>query len=247
MVAALAVSVTATGIQGQTVGGSQAGLSIEINVPAFRLDVRADSGTLRSFAIAVGMRRYPTPTGDFAITEVQWNPWWHPPDSPWAENDSVTPPGPGNPMGKVKMPLGSTLLIHGTPLPASIGRAASHACIRMRNSDAIALATLVQAYAGVDVPDTATDSLVRRWRPGRRIVLPAPVPVRIVYQLVELRGDELVVYPDVYRRGRDGIEADALALLAGAGYDTVAVDRDVIRRVANEGVRSPARVTVPRR
>ena len=107
-------------------------LAIEINVPAFRLDVRADTQVIRSFAIAVGMRRYPTPTGDFVISEVQWNPWWNPPDSPWAENDTVTPPGPGNPMGKVKLPLGSLLFVHGTPLQREhregrIARLHSHA------------------------------------------------------------------------------------------------------------------------
>ena len=115
-------------------------------MPAFRLDVLADTQVIRSFAIAVGMRRYPTPIGDFAISDVQWNPWWNPPASPWAEKDTITPPGPGNPMGKVKLPLGSLLFVHGTPLTASIGKAASHACIRMRNADAI---DARQAGAGI--------------------------------------------------------------------------------------------------
>jgi hypothetical protein len=92
----------------------------------------------------------------------------------------------------------------------------------------------------------ATDSIILHWRPTRLIELAAPVPVRIVYRLVELQGDELVVYPDVYRRGRDSVETDALALLAAAGYDTAAVDRGLLRRVAREAMRSPARVTIPR-
>ena len=237
----------ATRIDGQPVVAPQAGLSIEINVPAFRLDVRADTGILRSFPVAVGMRRYPTPTGDFEITEVHWNPWWRPPDSPWAAKDTITPPGPGNPMGKVKMPLGRALLVHGTSQPASIGTAASHACIRMHNTDAVALAKLLQAFAGTDVPDAATDSLLRRWRPNRRIALLSPVPVRIVYHLVELHGDTLVVHPDVYRRGGDTIETDALALLATAGYDTATVDRELIRSVAEKGTRSRAKAAIPRR
>ena len=117
----------------------------------------------------------------------------------------------------------------------------------MRNTDAVALAKLVQEYAGTNVPEGATDSLLRRWRPNRRIALLSPVPVRIVYNLVELRGDTLVVYPDVYRRGRDTIEADALALLATAGYDTVAVDRDLVRNVAEKGARSRSMAVIPRR
>ena len=245
--ALLTLLLLATRIDGQPVSAPQAGLDIEINVPAFRLDVRADTGIIRSFPVAVGMRRYPTPTGDYEITEVHWNPWWRPPDSPWAEKDTITPPGPRNPMGKVKMPLGRALLVHGTSQPASIGTAASHACIRLHNTDAVALAKLVQEYAGANVPEGATDSLLRRWRPSRRIPLRSPVPVRIVYNLVELHGDTLAVYPDVYRRGRDTIEADALALLATAGYDTAAVDRDLVRSVAEKGARARTKVAIPRR
>ena len=245
--ALLTLFLLATRIDGQPVAAPQAGLDIEINVPAFRLVVRADTGIIRSFPVAVGMRRYPTPTGDYEITEVHWNPWWRPPDSPWAEKDTITPPGPRNPMGKVKMPLGRALLVHGTSQPASIGTAASHACIRLHNTDAVALAKLVQENAGANVPEGATDSLLRRWRPSRRIPLRSPVPVRIVYNLVELHGDTLAVYPDVYRRGRDTIEADALALLATAGYDTAAVDRDLVRSVAEKGARARTKVAIPRR
>lgn len=201
---------------------------------------------LRSFPVAVGMRRYPTPTGDFAITEIEWNPWWRPPDSWWARNDTVTPPGPRNPMGKVKMPFGRKLYLHGTTVPSSIGKAASHACVRMYNADAVSLAKLVQSYAGGALTDAGTDSIIARWRPTRLVELPSPVPIRIVYRLVELEGDELVVYPDVYRRGRDSVETDALALLAAAGYDTAAVDRGLLRRVAGEAEKSPIRIRILR-
>ena len=149
-------------------------------------------------------------------------------------------------MGKVKMPFGRALYLHGTTVPSSIGKAASHACVRMHNDDAITLGKLVQAYGGAALSDAGTDSIIQGWRPTRLVELPVPVPVRIVYRLVELQGDELVVYPDVYRRGREGIEADALALLAAAGYDTASVDRSLIRRVMTEGARSPARLTIPR-
>ena len=38
----------------------------------------------RLFAVATGQHQYPTPLGRFAIV-VKWkNPWWYPPDSPWA-------------------------------------------------------------------------------------------------------------------------------------------------------------------
>lgn len=234
-------------IQAQDSVATDSAVAIVINVPAFRLDVVADTHLIRSFPVAVGMRRYPTPVGDFAITEVQWNPSWHPPDSPWAEKDSITPPGPGNPMGKVKLALGGSLLfLHGTPLPASIGKPASHACIRLRNNDAIALAQLVQAARGAVLPESTIDSLIKQWQPSRRVVLPVAMPVRIVYNLVERRGDELLFHPDVYRRGRDEVLATALVLIHAAGYDTARVDRDRLERAANAGVRSRTSVAIAR-
>ncbi len=240
----LALQAMAIPARSQDVAARDSTLAIVINVPAYRLDVVADTQVIRSFDIAVGMRRYPTPIGDFAITEVQWNPWWYPPDSPWAEKDTTTPPGPGNPMGKVKLPLGSLLFMHGTPLVESIGRAASHACIRMRNADAIALARLVQAAGGAPLPDATLDSLLERWQPSRRVALQYSIPVRIVYELVERRGDELVFHPDVYRRGRADVIARALVLISAAGYDTAQVNRDRLESVADGGAKARTSVKI---
>lgn len=240
----LAWCLFATPVPGQSTTDS-ARLTIEINVPAYRLDARLDTLTVATFPIAVGMRRYPTAIGDFSITELQWNPWWRPPDSWWARNDTVTPPGPRNPMGKVKLPLGRTLYVHGTPLTQSIGRAASHACIRMRNPDAIALAQLVQVHGGANVTAEKMKAILARWATTTtRVPLSSPVAVHIVYRLVEVRGEELLFHPDIYRRGRGEILTEALALLASGGHDTSAVDRELLQRVAEQGARSPTAVKI---
>src|SRR5207253_7739773 len=78
-------------------------ISIRINLAASRLDVLENGETVASFAVAIGLPRYPTPTGQFQITEVTWNPWWIPPSSDWAKGELPMPPGPSNPMGEVKM------------------------------------------------------------------------------------------------------------------------------------------------
>ena len=240
----LALQAMAIPVRSQEIAGRDSAHSIVINVPAFRLDVVSDTQVIRSFDIAIGMRRYPTPLGDFAFTEVQWNPWWYPPDSPWAEKDTIMPPGPDNPMGKVKLPLGSLLFVHGTPLTESIGKAASHACIRMRNADAIALARLVQAAGGGPIPDATVDSLLESWQPSRRVVLQFAIPVRVVYELVERRGDELVFHPDVYRRGREWVIDTAFALIAAAGYDTTQVNRDRLESIAERGAKARTSVKI---
>jgi lipoprotein-anchoring transpeptidase ErfK/SrfK len=91
----------------------------------------------RVFGVATGTRTYPTPLGRFRVV-VKWkNPWWYPPDSPWAKDKDPVPPGPGNPLGTRWMGISSPGVgIHGTPDPGSIGYSVSHGCIRMRISDA---------------------------------------------------------------------------------------------------------------
>ena len=84
------------------------------------------------FGVATGQTVYPTPLGRFQIV-VKWkNPWWYPPNSPWAKGAKPIPPGPGNPLGTRWMGLSAPGVgIHGTPDPASIGYSVSHGCIRM--------------------------------------------------------------------------------------------------------------------
>jgi lipoprotein-anchoring transpeptidase ErfK/SrfK len=86
----------------------------------------------RLFAVATGQHQYPTPLGRFAIV-VKWrNPWWYPPNSPWAQGQKPVPPGPGNPLGTRWMGLSAAGVgIHGTPSDGSIGYSVSHGCIRM--------------------------------------------------------------------------------------------------------------------
>ena len=86
----------------------------------------------RTFGVATGQSIYPTPLGRFQIV-VKWqDPWWYPPDSPWAKGAKPIPPGPGNPLGTRWMGLSSPGVgIHGTPDSASLGYSASHGCIRM--------------------------------------------------------------------------------------------------------------------
>ena len=91
----------------------------------------------RTFGVATGQSVYPTPTGMFSIVDMQRDPWWRPPDSPWAQGLKPIPPGPGNPLGTRWMGLSAPGVgIHGTPDDASIGYSASHGCIRMLIPDA---------------------------------------------------------------------------------------------------------------
>ena len=91
----------------------------------------------RTFGVATGQSAFPTPLGNYEITNLQRNPWWYPPPSDWAADSEPVPPGPGNPLGTRWMGISAPYVgIHGTPDSASIGYSASHGCIRMRIPDA---------------------------------------------------------------------------------------------------------------
>jgi lipoprotein-anchoring transpeptidase ErfK/SrfK len=109
---------------------------------------------VRTFGVATGQAVYPTPTGQFSIVDMQRNPWWRPPDSPWAKGLKPIPPGPGNPLGTRWMGLSAPGVgMHGTPDDASIGYSASHGCIRMHIPDAEWLFQHVQIGTQVIITD----------------------------------------------------------------------------------------------
>jgi len=123
---------------------------IVIDISARTLVLYDDDQVLRSYRVAVGQPRYPTPTGNFRIINKAKNPTWSPPPSPWADGLEPVPPGPDNPLGTRWMGLSARHVgIHGTYASGSIGTAASHGCIRMHISDVEALFDLV--YVGTPV------------------------------------------------------------------------------------------------
>lgn len=223
--------------------GAAGELSLELNVPAQRLDVLRGRDRIQTYVVAVGLPRYPTPVGDFALTRIIWNPWWYPPKAKWARREKVTRPGSTNPMGKVKLLMGGSLYLHATPFTSSIGSAASHGCVRMRTDDAVTLAKLVQSISGATITDASVDSLMASWSETRIIYLPVEVTVRVVYELAEVRGDSLFLHPDIYGLRRGDAEAAALRVLAATAHDTSRVDRAalrlLLRRARSEHVRSP--------
>jgi len=110
-----------------------------------RMYVYKGTHVLRTIQVATGQSIYPTPVGNWHVVDMQRDPWWRPPDSPWAQGLKPIPPGPGNPLGTRWMGLDAAGVgMHGTPDDASIGYSASHGCIRMHIPDAEWLFTQVR-------------------------------------------------------------------------------------------------------
>lgn len=221
-------------------------LRLVLNLPAYTLDVVEHGQRTRSIPVAVGQRKYPSPVGHFRLDYATWNPWWHPPDRAWARHEKVTPPGWSNPVGRVKLHVTDLVFMHGTPLEDSRGSAASHACIRMSNADAIALARLIHAYAGPPVSPALLDSLVADTSRTRTLVLSRTVPVDFDYDLAEVRDGALWIYVDIYRLAGTRVppvRVQALQALAQVAGDTMLIDsvrvRTLVRSAARRSVQLP--------
>ena len=94
---------------------------------------------------AVGAESTPSPTGVYSIAILLSQPTYY-------HSGKVIPPGPSNPLGTRWLGLSiKGFGIHGTNAPGSIGRKASHGCIRMRNRDVEELFTLVEVGDSVEI------------------------------------------------------------------------------------------------
>lgn len=208
----------------------QGQLRIDLNIPALKLVVWEGDRVLETYPIAVGMPGFDTPTGNFAITHAEWNPWWNPPTHrAWARDEKRTPPGPNNPMGRVKLFFLPLYFIHGTPEGESIGTPASHGCVRMRNNDVVELARLLHEKAAPHI--SAADLARLAARPGatRRVDFRNAIDVTVRYDPVEVQGSEIYVHPDIY--GRNALHTESVyQALMRAGYDISALDSDEVRR-----------------
>ena len=180
------------------------GLDIRVNIPAYRMDVYRNWDHIRTYPVVVGMPAFGTPEGGYDIRSIEWNPWWNPPETSWAKNEKLTPPGPRNPMGRAKLEFLPAFYIHGTA--GAVGRAASHGCIRMRNEDVLELARMIADETGANIGPGEIARLEANSRATRRITLPRPVRVQIVYRLAEEVGGTVEVHDDIYDVGMSSTE-----------------------------------------
>jgi lipoprotein-anchoring transpeptidase ErfK/SrfK len=117
---------------------------------------------------AVGAKSSPSPSGDFVIANRLSKPYYYHPGK-------VIPSGPSNPLGTRWLGLSlKGFGIHGTNAPGSIGKKASHGCIRMRNRDIEELFELVKTGDAVEIYAESTPTLAQIFKIEDR---PVPSPV----------------------------------------------------------------------
>jgi len=126
-----------------------------VSIPARKIALLEDGQVVKVYPIAVGKQTTPSPTGSFHIASRVAHPTYY-------HAGKVVGPGPQNPVGTRWMGLGyQGYGIHGTNVPGSIGKAASHGCIRMRNRDVEELFELVRVGDPVDLVTHADPELAK--------------------------------------------------------------------------------------
>jgi lipoprotein-anchoring transpeptidase ErfK/SrfK len=118
---------------------------IVVSIPDRKLILLEADRVVKIYDAAVGAPRTPSPSGSFKIVQAL-------PDPTWYAKGKIVPPGKANPLGPRWLGLSvKGYGIHGTNNPASIGRNASHGCIRMRNRDIEELFGLVSVGDQVEL------------------------------------------------------------------------------------------------
>ncbi len=118
---------------------------IVVSIPDRKLALVEDGRVVKIYVVAVGAKVSPSPTGAFRIvTRIPRATYYH--------EAVMIPAGEASPIGTRWIGLNrSGYGIHGTNSPRSIGKAASHGCIRMRNRDAEEFFELIRVGDEVEI------------------------------------------------------------------------------------------------
>jgi len=129
--------------------------TVVVSVLDRKLAVLEDGDVIATFPVAVGAEASPSPTGEFQIVSRVSNPTYYKPGT-------VIPSGKDNPVGTRWVGLSQKGYgIHGTNAPRSIGHAASHGCIRLRNRDMEKLFTLLRVGDVVQIHGERDDEVAQ--------------------------------------------------------------------------------------
>jgi len=132
---------------------------VVVSIPDRKLAVVVEGQVQGVFEVSVGGAKSPTPSGTFQITSQVANPtYYHP--------GVVIPAGRGNPLGPRWIGLSKKGYgIHGTNVPSSIGKGASHGCVRLRNRDIVRLYSMVSVGNIVEIHGDRDDETARPFEP----------------------------------------------------------------------------------
>ncbi len=227
---------------------------IVVNIPAFRMDVFANGSLVKSYKIGIGYPQFPLPQGLRKAEMIIFNPTWTPPDSPWVDTMNVTPGeviGAGskqNPLGPIKIPIGSPSLIHGGKPLAKIGTFASHGCVGMTNAQVKDFARVLADAAHAELTEETMSAYLKTRTKTRTVKLGQLVPVELRYETIVFEDGKLHIYRDVYDQNTNTEDILRAVFVAnGASFDSLREQEKVqVLEALNVMSRHPKKQPTPK-
>ncbi len=194
-----------------------------INAPAFRMDVFQEGKLMKSYKIGIGYPEFPLPTGMRKAENIIFNPTWTPPDEPWVKGKfqpgkKVAAGSKLNPLGLIKIPIGSPSLIHGGKTSEKLGNFASHGCVGLTNEQVQDFTSVLGQLAGSAITAEQIQNYESQPKTTKTVTLAKPVPVELRYETIVAENGSLHIFQDVYERGTNTV-ADAVRILKVYGVD----------------------------
>jgi lipoprotein-anchoring transpeptidase ErfK/SrfK len=145
----------------------QSGRQVVVSIPDRKLALIENGDVKRVFPVAVGKQSTPSPAGSFHIVNRVTNPAYY-------HEGKIVSAGPANPVGTRWMGLSEHGYgIHGTNSPSSIGKAASHGCIRMARADLEELFNLLEVGDAVEIRAERDEETMRLFGGGETLLAAA--------------------------------------------------------------------------
>ena len=132
-------------------------IAVKIDTKTNMLEVHEGDKLTAAYPVTIGSGHTASPIGEWKVSRITKMPTFR-----WDKemlqhgkrsgNFHLLPPGPNNPVGVMWIALNKKGIgIHGTNEPDSIGRSASHGCIRLANWDIVRLATKIKPGDAVSI------------------------------------------------------------------------------------------------
>jgi membrane protein len=140
---------------GTGAGTGAAKLTLHLSTKENMLEVREGEKLRAAFPVSSGSEETASPVGEWKIKGVAKLPTFRYDEKMLKEGERssdfhMLPPGPNSPVGVVWIALNKKGIgIHGTEAPDTIGRAASHGCVRLANWDVARVAGMVKGGVSV--------------------------------------------------------------------------------------------------
>jgi lipoprotein-anchoring transpeptidase ErfK/SrfK len=220
---------------------------IVVNAPAYRMDFFKDGQLVRSYKIGIGYPEFPLPTGMRRADTIIYNPTWTPPDEPWVKGKvqpgkKVEAGDKLNPLGPIKIPIGSPSLIHGGKNPARLGTFASHGCVGLTDAQVQQVALDLAQLTGTGLTAEDAANYGKNKTETKNVKLAQAIPVELRYETIVVEDGKLRIFRDVYERGTNTEENLRAVLQAnGVAYDSLSEpERQKISEALKQMARDPA-------